>query len=96
MDHFARTHFILPSSLRKELGQPIGELVKGSIAETLPVLKQKLTPHTYLLVAVGDVTANLFMENDFQPDIIVTDGQTKREALEEWKDWDGYVILLAS
>jgi len=94
VDEFTGKHFILPEALRSKLAKPMGELIEGSIEETVPILRTKLVPHDFILVAVGDVTAEIFVDKGFSPDIIVTDGQ--REELNEWKTWDGYEILEAT
>ncbi|MHA2502049.1 MAG: DUF359 domain-containing protein [Candidatus Kariarchaeaceae archaeon] len=88
-------HYRLPDSLRAELGKPVGELIAGTIEETVPVLKSRLVPRDVFLVAVGDVTAQLFVDHGFDPEMVVTDGQTKRQKLDEWMDWDGFSVLEA-
>jgi uncharacterized protein (UPF0218 family) len=78
------------------LGRPQGTLVEGTVEETIPQLQQKLLPRSSVLVGVGDVTADILVENNFEPDIIITDGQTKRTQLEDWRDYRGFDILKAS
>ncbi|MHA2028284.1 MAG: DUF359 domain-containing protein [Candidatus Kariarchaeaceae archaeon] len=80
----------LPLSLRKDLKTPLGQIIRGTINETIPLLKNELERRTGLLVGVGDVTAEILVNNGFKPEIIITDGYTKREKLDEWVDYPGY------
>lgn len=95
LDKIKIRHLVLPQSLRQELGRPQGTLVEGTVEETIPKLRQKLNTRSSVLVGVGDVTADILVENKFDPDIIITDGQTKRTQLEDWKEYHGFDILEA-
>lgn len=80
----------LPISLRKDMAAPMGKLIQGSIQETIPALKSELNNWEGILVGVGDVTAEILVNNDFNPEIIITDGYTKREKLAVWLDYPKY------
>lgn len=80
----------LPTSLRKDIATPMGKLIQGSIEQTIPVLKSELNNWEGILVGVGDVTAEILVNNDFKPEIIITDGYTKREKLPVWLDYPHY------
>lgn len=80
----------LPLTLRNEMKNPMGNLIAGSIEETIPILKKELKNREGILVGVGDVTAEILVNNDFNPEIIITDGYTKREKLAEWLDYPQY------
>ncbi|OLS20328.1 MAG: hypothetical protein HeimC2_37620 [Candidatus Heimdallarchaeota archaeon LC_2] len=84
------TNLRLPINLRDELTRPMGKLIKGTIESTIPLLKKELADRTGILVGVGDVTADILVNNDFDPEIVITDGYTKREKLIEWNDYLGY------
>lgn len=87
-------HLYLPVELRKELSKPLGELIEGSINETTGILKQKLKDVEWI-VGVGDVTAEILVTNNFNPKLIITDGQTKREILPEWKKYNDFKEIKA-
>lgn len=88
-------HLVLPQSLRQELGKPQGTLVEGTIEETIPQLRRKLFPRSAILVGVGDVTADILIDNNFNPDIVITDGQTKRTQLKTWRNYGGFEVINA-
>ncbi len=83
----------LPVSLRDELKHPIGQLIKGTIESTIPILIKELSSRDGILVGVGDVTADVLVHNSLNPEIVITDGFTKREKLLEWNDYPGYKII---
>jgi uncharacterized protein (UPF0218 family) len=85
----------LPISLRADLKTPLGKLIRGSINETIPLLRKELQNRSSILVGVGDVTSEILVKNNFNPEIIITDGHTKREKLVEWLDYDGYEVITA-
>ena len=85
----------LQLSLRKYFKDPMGTLIEGTIDQTIPELKRILENHKGLLTAVGDVTAEILVTNEFDPDIIITDGYTKREKLSVWRDYPQFVDLHA-
>jgi len=95
MDDLANFQYTLPTSLRSELAQPMGDLIEGTTGDTIPILKRRLSNRESLLIAVGDVSATLLIEHDLAPELIITDGQTKREQLNTWPDWEGYEIMTA-
>ncbi|MCE7736252.1 MAG: DUF359 domain-containing protein [Candidatus Heimdallarchaeota archaeon] len=80
----------LQHSLRKDLKDPMGKLLKGSIEETIILLRKELEGFKALIVGVGDVTAEILVNNNFQPDMIITDGYTKRKKLKVWVDYPKY------
>ena len=85
----------LQLSLRKYFKDPMGTLIEGTIDQTIPELKRILENHKGILVAVGDVTAEILVTNGFDPDIIITDGYTKREKLSVWQDYPQFINLHA-
>ncbi|MDH5401564.1 MAG: DUF359 domain-containing protein [Candidatus Heimdallarchaeota archaeon] len=87
-------HLFLPDGLRSRLGKPMGELVEGTIESTIPRIKEKLDKKDWI-VGVGDVTTEILVENKLNPVMIITDGQTKRQKLTEWKKYPGYIELNA-
>ncbi|MCH8905609.1 MAG: DUF359 domain-containing protein [Candidatus Heimdallarchaeota archaeon] len=87
------TDLILQFELRSELSNPQGELIKGNIEETTPILISRLKDRANKILAVGDVVTELLIDNGIEPFLIVTDGKTKRQELEQWKVYDNYQIL---
>lgn len=83
----------LPLSLRDELKQPMGQLIKGTIETTIPLLIKALSSRDGILVGVGDVTSDILVHNNLNPEIVITDGFTKREKLLEWNDYPDYKII---
>ncbi len=83
---------ILPIELRVELKKPIGELIRGTIEETTPVMIQKISRFRPV-VAVGDITSDIIVNSHIKPDIIITDGKTKRENLNEWTIYPNFYTL---
>jgi uncharacterized protein (UPF0218 family) len=88
-------NLLLPIRLRSELSKPFGRLIKGTIEETIPLLRNALSLITQLVVGVGDVTAELLVRHDLKPDIIITDGYTKRKRLTEWKSYPHFIEIHA-
>lgn len=84
----------LQESLRNALKKPLGELVKGSIEETTPILKEKLKRSNFILVGVGDVTAELLISHGLEPDLVITDGLNKRSKYDDLT-FEGYTVLRA-
>ncbi len=82
-------NLILTPELRKTSKSPSGKLIKGTIEETKPILLE-LLKGTKIIVAVGDVTAEVLISIGIKPYILITDGKTKREELSEWKRYEGY------
>ena len=83
----------LTAKLRSILAKPKGVLIEGSIDETLPVLKSKLLPKQGLIICVGDVITNLLVEHNFNPDLVITDGKTKRESIEKPFQNSNYISM---
>ena len=83
----------LTAKLRSILAKPKGVLIEGSIDETLPVLKSKLLPKQGLIICVGDVITNLLVEHNFNPDLVITDGKTKRELIEKPFQNSNYISM---
>tara|TARA_B100000287_G_scaffold410026_1_gene437992 strand:+ start:805 stop:1359 length:555 start_codon:yes stop_codon:yes gene_type:complete len=79
---FESYSYQLTTKLRPILAKPKGILIEGSIEETLPILKSKLLPKEGLIICVGDVITNILVDNNFNPDLVITDGKTKRELIE--------------
>jgi uncharacterized protein (UPF0218 family) len=78
------------------LANPQGELIRGSIEETTPILLERLTKEKGIISAVGDVVAQILIENKFDPHIIITDGYTKREKLVTWASYPTYEEITTS
>lgn len=68
----------------------MGYLIEGSVDETTPELIEKVNKFKGLVVAVGDVVSKILVSNGAKPEIVVTDGFTKREELEVRFEFDKY------
>ena len=75
--------------LRRASKSPSGNLVKGTIEETKPILLDLLKDKK-IIAAVGDVSAEVLISIGIKPYILITDGKTKREDLSDWKRYEGY------
>ena len=88
------SHLFLQTELRQALKTPIGRLIRGSIESTSIIMKKELSCYK-IIVGVGDVTAEILVNLDLDPDIIITDGKTKRTALAEWKRYPNFTEINA-
>ncbi len=84
-------HLKLPVKLREKLSNPIGDLLVGEPNEVIQSFKEKFTSYKYL-ITVGDVVSRTFLEANLNPNLIITDGQTKRSKLENKLNVKGYKI----
>lgn len=84
----------LPFELRKELASPKGELLRGTAKENAPKLialfKKK---QVGIIVAIGDVVSEALVKHGFEPQIVVTDGQTKRVSIGYDLAFPGYEVV---
>ncbi len=72
----------LPIELRSELAEPKGELLRGSAEENAPRIEQLLRENSIdYSVAIGDVISKALVDYGFFPQVLVTDGQTKRKPI---------------
>jgi len=75
----------LPESLRSAFKEPFGpvytttEQLLGAIDETAAEYDSSSTS----LIAVGDVVSHHLLKNSRRPDVMVVDGKTEREAVDE-------------
>ncbi len=76
-------HLRLPVELRSELAEPLGELIEGTAQQVGPVLAKRLAQSSGLVVTVGDVVSSMLLVNGVQPQLMITDGMTKRAELEQ-------------
>ena len=83
------SHLVLTPELRKASKSPSGNLIRGTIEETKPILLDLLRDKK-IIAAVGDVIAEVLISIGIKPFILITDGKTKREELSEWKRYEGY------
>jgi len=67
---------ILPSNLRNELKKPLGDLL--STEELLNYIWQN---QPVMVIAIGDIVANLLYKNNFDPELRVIDFKTKRKKI---------------
>lgn len=82
-------NLILTPELRKASKSPSGNLIKGTIKETKPLLLELLKDEK-IIAAVGDVITEVLISIGINPYIIITDGKTKRKELSKWKRYEGY------
>ncbi len=80
----------MPKNLRSDLQKPQGKLIKGTAETTIPLIVKELESVERLIIGVGDVTADLLINNGLRPNIVITDGLTKRQKLKEWKKYVNY------
>src|SRR5271157_1925457 len=70
--------------LRPELAKLHGDLIAGTEEETLPRINEYLQQnHPSFLGGCGDVISKNLLKTDFYPDVIIIDGQTRRQ---DYKD----------
>ena len=84
---------ILPISMRKELKDPIGQLLKGEPSETVVMLKEllcRLSPPMFAVV--GDFTAANIIEADIHTNIIIIDHRTMREEVDPMEHGERTVL----
>ena len=89
-------HLSLPVEMRKELASPLGELIEGSPEEVTPVLAQRLTEYKGLLITVGDVVSEMLLQSGVMPNLMVTDGKTKRQYVENvlsHEDYEEFITM---
>ena len=73
----------LPDSLRSEFKEPLGSVYTDT-AQLLVAVDETTADHgldSPPLIAVGDVVSYHLLKNSRQPDAMVIDGQTEREAV---------------
>ncbi len=86
----------LPESLRKELGKPKGIIFEGTAEENAPKVKKFIQENGIkFVIAVGDVVGKALHDAKIFPNVIVTDGQTKRKILETQLAFEGYKTIHA-
>lgn len=73
-----KRHWILPASMRDELKEVVGQIVKDE--EVVQELE-----NSKMIVTVGDVVTLTLLELGIIPDISIVDYQTKRIPMEEVK-----------
>ncbi|RMG42497.1 MAG: DUF359 domain-containing protein [Methanobacteriota archaeon] len=84
----------LPQELRSELAKPMGELLKGSAEANAPRIEQFLKKHSIrYAVAIGDVVSEALVNHGFFPQVLVTDGQTKRQSIGYDLEFPGYELV---
>lgn len=90
-------HLILQDELRQVFQRidPSIELIEGSIQETIPLMVERLKDEKFI-VGVGDVTADILVDNQLNPSILLTDGKTKRTELDEWRKYEGFEELIVN
>ena len=84
---------VLPFSLRQTLSNPLGELIKGTPDEVSLKLAPKFNGYKGLIITVGDVVSQMFVNQNILPHLIITDGATKRELLEVEPDFKDFTIF---
>jgi len=67
---------ILPQKLRGELKKPLGDLL--STEELFNYIRQN---QPVMVIAVGDIVANLLYKNNFDPELKIIDFKTKRKKI---------------
>ena len=77
IENYRKYDYFLPTNLRKELKDPIGELLKPNTKRYDDVLS---TPPEHI-ICVGDIVSKTFLERTIFPDVIITDGITKRKEI---------------
>ncbi len=69
----------LPISLRKSLRTPIGKLFTGEhSASARNAINYIRKSNEGLVVAIGDVCAKSFLDQEYYPNVIIFDGKTQR------------------
>jgi len=86
---------LLTPELRRRLKKPIGELIRGSVEETVPKVKAILKGESpAMLITVGDQITKSMLEAGVKPDVIVVDGRIMRKPTEPLKTY-GRTVLKA-
>lgn len=92
-------HLRLPEYLRKDLADPsnpIGKLIEGPPDVVAPLLKTRFANFSGIVVTVGDVVSQMLLSVGCYPQIMVTDGSTKRAPLQQQVKSKGYSLRYCS
>ena len=84
-------HLKVPKSLRAELGKPLGELIEGSPEKISEIIINRFEKYKGIIICVGDIVSQSFVNNNIIPDLIITDGITKRQKIQEQVNYSGFV-----
>ncbi len=76
--------YFLPTQLRKELKEPVGELLRPGTQRYQEILN---TPPK-CIICVGDIVSKTFLEKGVLPKLMITDGITKREKISLLKTYN--------
>jgi len=75
--------YSLTPELRRKLKEPIGELIRGSFAETMKTLKgvvEKEKPS--YVISVGDRVSNNLVKNHILPKLMILDNKVMRKSIQ--------------
>lgn len=80
------TAYILPTKLRRKLKKPLGELIRGTYAETTEKLKRLLEKEKPpCIVSVGDVVSRNLVDGKIFPKLLIIDNRVMRASIEPAK-----------
>ena len=73
------TTYVLPDELRRTLRQPLGDLVSGTEAECIRILKEAIKKEAPTkLILVGDTVSRSAVQAGISPDVMIIDNLEKR------------------
>ncbi|MGQ9625212.1 MAG: GTP-dependent dephospho-CoA kinase family protein [Candidatus Bathycorpusculaceae bacterium] len=75
--------YSLTPELRRKLKEPIGELIRGSFAETMKAIKgvvEKEKPP--YIISVGDRVSNNLVRNHILPKLMIVDNKVMRKSIQ--------------
>ena len=76
--------YTLSSELRERLKQPLGELIKGSFAETMGRLRMILgNERPPLIISVGDTVSRNLTLNQMHPQLAIVDNHCMRHVVQK-------------
>ncbi len=84
MSRFDPRRLVLPIELRDELTVPLGPVYTGS--DEFIVAKVLAVSGGGIIISVGDICSQTLLDGGLKPDLIVTDGHTKRSIGHEVTD----------
>jgi len=85
--------FRLTPQLRRELKDPLGELIRGEIPEPYKRIRGELEGADYL-ITVGDIVTENVLKLGIKPDVAVYDYRTKRRDYNPDIDMDAVVMTV--